>query len=182
MGVFTVVSIRKGQTNIEILLGEHNYLKSYGLYRGYKFRGFIFKSEEKPPKRCLLGKKELKTWKHPYGISKITPGYWRSKIWKYNGKSIVLLFEIPIKTLPKKLQYCKYIVLLKKSAFASNFGLREVPKLKMLSPRRLCIFSSSIFQMLLGQWQGVILEIPNGCSRDFSPSNNILLTGKGPGI
>jgi hypothetical protein len=128
MGVFTVVSIRKGQTNIEILLGEHNYLKSYGLYRGYKFRGFIFKSEEKPPKQCLLGKKGLKTWKNPYGISKITPGYWRSKIWKYNGKSIVLLFEIPIKTLPKKIQYCKYIVLLK------NFD--QTHKLKLCKTKK----------------------------------------------
>ena len=59
---------------------------------GYKFRGSIFKSEEKPPRRCLLGKKGLKTPKHPYGISKITPYLWLSKIWKYNGKSVFLLF------------------------------------------------------------------------------------------
>ena len=29
----------------------------------------------------------------PYGISKITPGHWPSKIWKYNGKSIFFIFH-----------------------------------------------------------------------------------------
>ena len=46
----------------------------------YKFRGSIFKSEEKTPRRCLLGKKGLKTLKHSYGISKIIPYPWPSKI------------------------------------------------------------------------------------------------------
>ena len=59
---------------------------------GYKFRGSIFKSEEKPPRRCLLGNKGLKALKHPYGISKITPYHWPSKIWKYNGKFIFFNF------------------------------------------------------------------------------------------
>ena len=44
---------------------------------------------------------------------------------------------------PKKIQNSNYIGLLKKSAFKNDFGPREVLKLKMLTRRRLNIFSSS---------------------------------------
>ena len=59
---------------------------------GYKLRGSMLQSEKTTTLAMFIGKNGLKTLNNLYGISKITPYHRPSKIWKYNGKFIVLLF------------------------------------------------------------------------------------------
>ena len=59
---------------------------------------------------------------------KITPYIGQVRFWKYNGKSVFLLFSILTDTLRKNISNSNYIALYEKTAFENDFGPRGVPK------------------------------------------------------
>ena len=58
------------QMNIVTILNDTN---DEITTKGIRLEGPSSNLKKKPLRQCLLGKKGLKTTKHPYGISKINP-------------------------------------------------------------------------------------------------------------
>ena len=88
----------------------------------------------------FLVKNGLKTLNNPYGLSKITPYHWSSKILKYNRKSILDFFLNINLNAPKRIENKNMNLLISNLLSESISDFRKGSNWKQAN-MRICLFS-----------------------------------------